>query len=55
MGRISHATRIQVLLADGPLINANANENPDLYRALKGGGSNFGTFFLWLPAREAGR
>ncbi|KAL4905011.1 hypothetical protein BDW74DRAFT_185452 [Aspergillus multicolor] len=32
----------EVLLADGKLINANANENPALYRALKGGGSNFG-------------
>ncbi|PYI05444.1 6-hydroxy-D-nicotine oxidase [Aspergillus sclerotiicarbonarius CBS 121057] len=32
----------EVLLADGSLINANANENSDLYRALKGGGSNFG-------------
>ncbi|EED23334.1 hypothetical protein TSTA_067660 [Talaromyces stipitatus ATCC 10500] len=31
----------EVLLADGRLINANANENGDLYRALKGGGSNF--------------
>ncbi|RAL10134.1 FAD-binding oxidoreductase [Aspergillus homomorphus CBS 101889] len=32
----------EVLLADGRLVNANANENSDLYRALKGGGSNFG-------------
>ncbi|PWY74045.1 FAD-binding domain-containing protein [Aspergillus eucalypticola CBS 122712] len=32
----------EVLLADGNLINANQNENSDLYRALKGGGSNFG-------------
>ncbi|KJZ70865.1 hypothetical protein HIM_09730 [Hirsutella minnesotensis 3608] len=32
----------EVLLADGPLVNANGAENTDLYRALKGGGSNFG-------------
>lgn len=32
----------EVLLADGNLINANKDENSDLYRALKGGGSNFG-------------
>nr|XP_001398768.2 hypothetical protein ANI_1_1246164 [Aspergillus niger CBS 513.88] len=32
----------EILLADGRLVNANRNENSDLYRALKGGGSNFG-------------
>ncbi|KAJ5266933.1 hypothetical protein N7478_009741 [Penicillium angulare] len=32
----------EVLLADGQLINSNSKENSDLYRALKGGGSNFG-------------
>ncbi|KAK2762643.1 hypothetical protein FQN54_000816 [Arachnomyces sp. PD_36] len=32
----------KVLLGDGRLVNANAKENADLYRALKGGGSNFG-------------
>ncbi|GAQ44259.1 hypothetical protein AtubIFM55763_011527 [Aspergillus tubingensis] len=32
----------EILLADGKLINANSNENSDLFRALKGGGSNFG-------------
>ncbi|SPQ24831.1 da282525-0d69-4986-86b6-6158ee645cdf [Thermothielavioides terrestris] len=32
----------EVVLADGRIVNANAQENPDLYRALKGGGSNFG-------------
>jgi hypothetical protein len=34
----------QVLLADGRLVNANVNENADLHRTLKGGGSNFGTW-----------
>lgn len=37
---ISHP--FQVVLANSKVINANANENPDLFRALKGGGPNFG-------------
>ncbi|KAH9992264.1 FAD-binding domain-containing protein [Xylariaceae sp. FL0662B] len=32
----------EVVLADGVVVNANANENSDLYWALKGGGPNFG-------------
>ena len=32
----------EVVLADGRVVEANATTNPDLYRALKGGGSNFG-------------
>ncbi|RSL50086.1 hypothetical protein CEP54_012125 [Fusarium duplospermum] len=32
----------EVVLPDGNIINANATSNEDLYRALKGGGSNFG-------------
>ncbi|KXX79885.1 Bifunctional solanapyrone synthase [Madurella mycetomatis] len=32
----------EVVLADGRIVNANVKENPDLYRAIKGGGSNFG-------------
>ncbi|KAI8965117.1 hypothetical protein F5Y11DRAFT_36641 [Daldinia sp. FL1419] len=32
----------EVVLADSTIVNANADENADLYRALKGGGSNFG-------------
>ncbi|KAI1376860.1 6-hydroxy-D-nicotine oxidase [Hypoxylon crocopeplum] len=32
----------EVVLADSKIVNANSKENPDLYRALKGGGSNFG-------------
>ena len=30
------------MLASGELANANASSNPDLFRALKGGGNNFG-------------
>ena len=32
----------EVVLSDGSVINANQNENSDLWRALKGGGANFG-------------
>ncbi|KAF4860920.1 FAD-dependent monooxygenase yanF [Colletotrichum siamense] len=32
----------EVVLADGTIVNANAGENPDLYKALKGGSNNFG-------------
>lgn len=32
----------EVVLADGSVINANSTSNDDLYRALKGGSSNFG-------------
>ncbi|GLB13082.1 hypothetical protein AtubIFM61612_000481 [Aspergillus tubingensis] len=31
-----------VVLADSSIVNANAQENPDLFWALKGGGPNFG-------------
>lgn len=33
----------QVVLADSTVVSANAHEHPDLFYALKGGGSNFGT------------
>jgi hypothetical protein len=32
----------QVVLADSRIVQANTYENPDLFRALKGGGANFG-------------
>ncbi|KAF4906549.1 putative FAD-linked oxidoreductase [Colletotrichum fructicola] len=32
----------EVVLADGSIVSANAGENPDLFRALKGGSNNFG-------------
>lgn len=37
----THNQALKVLLADGRLINANANENANLHRVLKGGGSNY--------------
>ena len=52
-GGIGHLTRgaglsidnilgAQVVLADGSVVNANENENPDLFWAIRGGGGNFG-------------
>ncbi|KAI8632446.1 FAD-binding domain-containing protein [Xylariaceae sp. FL1651] len=32
----------EVVLASSEIVNANATSNPDLFRALKGGGNNFG-------------
>jgi hypothetical protein len=32
----------EVVLANGSIVNANAQENPDLWKALRGGGNNFG-------------
>jgi hypothetical protein len=33
---------MQIVLANGTIVNANSQERPDLHRALKGGGNNFG-------------
>ncbi|OAX82988.1 hypothetical protein ACJ72_02668 [Emergomyces africanus] len=35
-------TLIQVVIADGRILNVNAKSHPDLYWALRGGGNNFG-------------
>ena len=32
----------EVVLASGQIVNANSKENADLFRALRGGGNNFG-------------
>lgn len=32
----------EIVLANGDVVQANSRENPDLFKALKGGGSNFG-------------
>ncbi|KAK4236591.1 hypothetical protein C8A03DRAFT_35490 [Achaetomium macrosporum] len=36
------ASSFQVVLADGSIVEANADENSDLWWALRGGGNNFG-------------
>jgi FAD/FMN-containing dehydrogenase len=45
-----------IVLAGGDLVHADANENPDLFWALKGGGGNFGVVtsitYRMYPIRE---
>ncbi|PGG97257.1 hypothetical protein GX51_07407 [Blastomyces parvus] len=46
----------EVVLTNGSIVNANRKENADLWRALKGGGSNFGIVTRFdmeaLPAKD---
>ncbi|KIX10209.1 uncharacterized protein Z518_01290 [Rhinocladiella mackenziei CBS 650.93] len=37
-----HVKNMEVVLANSRIVQANENENSDLFRALKGGGANFG-------------
>lgn len=37
-----NVVNFQVVLSSGQVVNANANENADLWIALRGGGNNFG-------------
>ncbi|ROT43779.1 FAD binding domain-containing protein [Sodiomyces alkalinus F11] len=37
-----NVVNFEVVLASGEVVNANAQENPDLWKALKGGSGNFG-------------
>ncbi|KAI1413659.1 6-hydroxy-D-nicotine oxidase [Hypoxylon sp. FL1857] len=39
---VDNVVNFEVVLADSTIVNANTAENADLYRALKGGGANFG-------------
>ena len=39
---IDHVTGAEVVLADGQIVRADADENPDLLWALRGAGGNFG-------------
>lgn len=37
-----NVVNMEVVLADGSIVNANTREQPDLFKALKGGSNNFG-------------
>jgi len=39
---IDHLVSAEVVLADGSVVTANADENPDLFWAVRGAGANFG-------------
>ncbi|OKL57497.1 hypothetical protein UA08_06895 [Talaromyces atroroseus] len=39
---VDNVRNFEVVLADGAIVNANADTNSDLFWALRGGGSNFG-------------
>ncbi|EQL36200.1 hypothetical protein BDFG_02175 [Blastomyces dermatitidis ATCC 26199] len=60
MGREAFACdsvrNFEVVLTNGTIVNANREENVDLWRALKGGGSNFGIVTRFdmeaLPAKD---
>ena len=52
----SNVISYEVVLADGSIVNASAEENSDLWRAFKGGGNNFGVVARFtVPAFPAGK
>lgn len=52
----SNVISYEVVLADGSIVTASADQHPDLWRALKGGGGNFGIVTRFtIPAFPAGK
>jgi FAD/FMN-containing dehydrogenase len=52
---IDRIRSIEVVTADGQVITASANEHPDLFWAMRGGGGNFGVATLFeIEAHPAG-
>ena len=45
---IDNLLEVDMVLADGSFVTANANQHPDLYWAVRGGGSNFGVVTSFL-------